>query len=132
MLGHENLATARGHVHERAPAAAIMVNVALIEALAESLCGAAALLFTFIATMSRSPALERMAQGLISAVLVLCAVVLWWLSLAGGTLWGSNYLPKPLSLFCLLLALAARMNIKGTNISFGANPHNIGRSDDEE
>ena len=53
------------------------------------------------------------------------------LSLAGGELWGSNYLPRPLSLFCVLIAVAARMNIKGTNVSFGANPHSIGRMDDE-
>lgn len=109
-----------------------MVEVQVIEALAEVLCGLSALLFTFIASMSRSPALERRAQSLIAVSLVLCAIVLWWLSLAGGTLWGSNYLPRPLSLFCLLLALAARMNIKGTNVSFGANPHSIGKMREEE
>ncbi|DAC08575.1 MAG: hypothetical protein CBD01_001075 [Euryarchaeota archaeon TMED141] len=108
-----------------------MVAVHLIEALAETLCGVAAVLFTFIATLSRSPAAERVAQNVISLVLVLAAGVLWWLSLAGGELWGSNYLPRPLSLFCVLIAVAARMNIKGTNVSFGANPHSIGRSDDE-
>lgn len=109
-----------------------MVDVSIIEGMAEALCGLSALLFTFIATMSRSPQLERRAQALISGTLLLCAVVLWWLALSGGALWGSNYLPKPLSLFCILLSLAARMNIKGTNVSFGANPHSIGRAKEEE
>ena len=31
----------------------------------------------------------------------------------------------------VLIAVAARMNIKGTNVSFGANPHSIGRMNDE-
>ena len=116
---------------EAAPVPVAMVAVTFIEALAETLCGVAAVIFTFIATLSRSPSAERVAQNVISAVLVLAAVVLWWLSLAGGELWGSNYLPRPLSLFCVLIAIAARMNIKGTNVSFGANPHSIGRMSDE-
>ena len=72
--------------------------------------------------------IEYMAQNVmgleslfISLILFLkCAIVLWWLSLAGGSLWGSNYLPKPLSLVCIIIAISARMNIKGTNVSFGA------------
>ena len=96
-----------------------MVEVTLIEGLAESLCGVAAVLFTFIATLSRSPAAERVAQNVISVVLVLAAVVLWWLSLAGGELWGSNYLPRPLSLFCVLIAIAARMNTWSTLLASG-------------
>ena len=40
---------------------------------------------------------------------------------------GSNYLPKPLSLVCIILAISARLNIRGTNVSFGANPHSIGK-----
>jgi hypothetical protein len=31
-----------------------------------------------------------------------------------------------------VIAIAARMNIKGENVSFGANPHTIGKSDEEE
>jgi hypothetical protein len=50
----------------------------------------------------------------------------------GGTLWGSNYLPKPLSVVCIVLAISARMNIKGENVSFGANPHTIGKDKGEE
>ena len=103
----------------------------IIEHLAEALCGISAALFTFIATFSRSEKAEYMVQNLIAVTLILCAVVLWWLSLAGGSLWGSNYLPKPLSLVCIIIAISARMNIKGTNVSFGANPHSIGKAEDE-
>ena len=50
--------------------------------------------------------------------------------MADGELWGSNYLPKPLSLLCIIVAVAARMNIKGQNVSFGANPHSIKKKED--
>ncbi|MBT4070360.1 MAG: hypothetical protein HOL72_04560 [Euryarchaeota archaeon] len=106
-----------------------MVAVASIELLAQSLCFTSSILFAFIATFSRSPRAENIAQNTIAILLVASAIVLWWLSLSGGTLWGSNYLPKPLSLVCLILAFSARMNIKGTNVSFGANPHTIGKTD---
>ena len=75
----------------------------------------------------RSEKAEYMAQNIIAISLILCAIVLWWLALSGGSLWGSNYLPKPLSLVCVIIAFSAKMNIKGTNISFGANPHSIGK-----
>ena len=73
-----------------------------------------------------------MAQNFIMASLLATAGILWWLSLSGGELWGSNYLPKPLSLLCVIIAIAAKLNIKGQNVSFGANPHTIGKSDSDE
>ena len=112
-----------------------MVGVESIELLAQSLCFLSAILFALIATFSRSEKAESAAQNAIAILLVASAAVLWWLSLSGGELWGSNYLPKPLSLVCLILAFSARMNIKGKNVSFGANPHSIGKdeqSDDSE
>jgi len=108
-----------------------MVSVVFIEHLAEALCGISAVLFTFIATFSRSPRAENIVQNLIAIILISAAGVLWWLSLSGGELWGSNYLPKPLSLVCIVIAISARMNIKGENISFGANPHTIGKENHE-
>ena len=75
---------------------------------------------------------ELLVQNIIFTTLLLAAASLWWLSLAGGSLWGSNYLPRPLSIVCIVLAIAARMNIKGENVSFGANPHSIGRHVEEE
>lgn len=104
----------------------------ILEKLAEGLCYSSAILFTFIATFSRSEKAESMAQNAIALMLIACAGVLWWLSLSGGELWGSNYLPKPLSLVCIVLAISARMNIKGTNVSFGANPHSISKMKQEE
>ena len=109
-----------------------MVSVTFIEHLAEALCGISAVLFTFIATFSRSPRAEEVAQNVIFFTLIVAAIVLWILSSQGGVLWGSNYLPKPLSLVCIVIAISARMNIKGENVSFGANPHTIGKSSEEE
>ena len=109
-----------------------MVSVEFIESLAELLCGVSAILFTFIATFSRSEKAENIVQNVIALLLIGAAGVLWWLSLSGGELWGSNYLPKPLSLVCIVIAISARMNIKGENVSFGANPHTIGKSSEEE
>jgi hypothetical protein len=109
-----------------------MVGVESIEQLAQSLCFLSAVLFAFIATFSRSEKAESAAQSAIAILLVASAATLWWLSLSGGELWGSNYLPKPLSLVCLILAFSARMNIKGKNVSFGANPHTIGKADQED
>tara|TARA_B100001564_G_scaffold294044_1_gene258793 strand:+ start:2366 stop:2776 length:411 start_codon:yes stop_codon:yes gene_type:complete len=120
------------HIEELRPLPSSMVDPATIERLAEGLCGFSAILFTFIASFSRSPSVERVVQNLIALSLIAAAAVLWWLSLSGGTLWGSNYLPKPLSLVCVVIAISARMNIKGENVSFGANPHTIGKDSAEE
>ncbi|MDP6870384.1 MAG: hypothetical protein QGI21_06415 [Candidatus Poseidoniaceae archaeon] len=109
-----------------------MVEVATIEIIAQSLCFISLFFFVFIASFSRSEKLELIAQNFIMISLLLTALVLWWLSLSGGELWGSNYLPKPLSLLCVIVAIAAKLNIKGENLSFGANPHTIGKNLEEE
>ena len=109
-----------------------MVEVEIIELLAQSMCFISLIAFIFIATFSRNEVLERSAQNFIMTSLLITAAVLWWLSLSGGELWGSNYLPKPLSLLCIIIAFAARLNIKGQNVSFGANPHSIGKMDEDE
>ena len=109
-----------------------MVEATLGEQLAEVLCGVSAVLFTFIATFSRSPKAEAVVQNVIFVLLIAAAGVLWVLPSVGGELWGSDYLPRPLALFCIILAISARMNIKGENVSFGANPHSIGKMKEEE
>ena len=109
-----------------------MVDVDIISFLVQSFCGISAFLFMFVATFSRSEKAELVVQNIIFTSLLLAAASLWWLSLAGGSLWGSNYLPKPLSIVCVVLAIGARMNIKGENVSFGANPHSIGKKSEEE
>ena len=73
-----------------------------------------------------------MVQNIIFFLLIAAAAVLWFLPSVGGELWGSDYIPRPLALFCIILAISARMNIKGENVSFGANPHSIGRMREEE
>ncbi len=109
-----------------------MVEVGFISFLVQTFCGISAILFVFVATFSRSEKAEALVQNIIFTTLLLAAASLWWLSSAGGSLWGSNYLPQPLSIVCIILAIAARMNIKGENVSFGANPHSIGKSLEEE
>ena len=119
-------------VEEPLPLSMGMVGVETIELLAQSMCYISLTAFIFIATFSRSEKLELMAQNFIMFSLLLTAAILWWLSSSGGKLWGSNYLPKPLSVLCVIIAISARLNIKGQNVSFGANPHSIGRNKDEE
>ena len=108
-----------------------MVEVGVIEVLAQSMCFISLTAFIFIATFSRSEKLELMAQNFIMVSLLTTSGILWLLSLWGGELWGSNYLPKPLSLLCVIIAIAAKLNIKGQNVSFGANPHSIGKENYE-
>jgi len=118
-------------VEEPLPIGIDMVETEFIEAIAQSMCFLSLTAFIFIATFSRNEKMELIAQNFIMFSLIVTAVILWWLSSAGGELWGSNYLPKPLSVLCLVVAIAARMNIKGQNVSFGANPHSIGRKEEE-
>ena len=118
-------------VEEPLPTGTDMVETELIEVLAQSMCFVSLTAFVFIATFSRNEKMELMAQNFIMFSLLITAVILWWLSSAGGELWGSNYLPKPLSLLCVVVAIAARLNIKGQNVSFGANPHSIGKKNYE-
>ena len=118
-------------VEEPLPIGINMVETEFIEVIAQSMCFLSLTAFIFIATFSRNEKMELIAQNFIMFSLLLTAVILWWLSSAGGELWGSNYLPKPLSVLCVVVAVAARMNIKGQNVSFGANPHNIGKKDEE-
>ncbi|RAH14472.1 MAG: hypothetical protein CMB20_003140 [Methanobacteriota archaeon] len=107
-----------------------MVGAETLEIMSQSMCFISLIAFIFIATFSRSEKLELFAQNFIMFSLLITAGLLWWLSLADGELWGSNYLPKPLSLLCIIVAVAARMNIKGQNVSFGANPHSIKKKED--
>ncbi|HIF45873.1 MAG TPA: hypothetical protein EYQ73_03640 [Candidatus Poseidoniales archaeon] len=109
-----------------------MVEASTIELMAQLTCSISLVAFTFIATFSRNAKLELKVQNFIMFTLMLSAILLWWLHFAGGTLWGSNYLPLPLSVVCVIIALSARMNIKGENVSFGANPHNISKILEEE
>ena len=109
-----------------------MDTVGLLETGSVSLCGVAVILWMSIGTFSRSAAGELLAQRAIAMICLVSAVLLFVLHYMGGELWGSDYIPRPLALFCVILAVSARMNIKGENVSFGANPHSIGRMQEEE
>ena len=40
-------------------------------------------------------------------------------------MWGSEGMVRPLAVLSILIAIAARMNLKGTQISQGMNPHQM-------
>ena len=50
----------------------------------------------------------------------------------GGTFWSSEKLIPPLIALNLIIMFAARLNLKGKQISQGMNPHQIGRLNQEE
>ena len=60
--------------------------------LTEILCGLSAILFTFIATFSRSERLELTMQNVLFFLLIASAASLWGVSLTGGTIWGDDYI----------------------------------------
>ncbi|MBJ84682.1 MAG: hypothetical protein CMB52_04105 [Euryarchaeota archaeon] len=96
-----------------------------VESLSQMLCASTLMLWVLIATFSRTDDSENRAQwGMF--ILALCtAGTLMIIDVQGGSIWGSNYLPKPLAVLCLAFAFMARLNIKGRNISQGMNPHQI-------
>ena len=104
----------------------------MLETLTEAMCGISLLLFAMVATLSRTDEMEKNAQTAIALSCLVTAALLWLLWLEGGSLWGSSELLRPLSLVLIVVAIASRMNIKGRNLSFGANPHNIGKMRGEE
>ena len=108
-----------------------MVEVEFISLLVQTFCGISAVLFMFVATFSRSEKVELLVQNIIFTTLLLAAASLWWLSLQADRCGDQIIFTSTIGrLHCL--AVAARMNIKGENVSFGANPHSIGRHVEEE
>ncbi|MGB2121079.1 MAG: hypothetical protein ACPH17_05575, partial [Candidatus Poseidoniaceae archaeon] len=61
-----------------------MVETEFIETLAQSMCFLSLTAFIFIATFSRNEKMELIAQNFIMFSLLLTAVILSWLSYAGG------------------------------------------------
>ena len=92
-----------------------MVGAETLEFMAQSMCFISLIAFIFIATFSRSEKLELFAQNFIMFSLLITA------GLLGVTLemaiMGFELPSKPLSLLCIIVAVAARMNIKGQNVS---------------
>ena len=96
-----------------------------IETLSQVLCGSTLLLWILIAHLSQNDEAENRAQWGMMILALSTTASLVYLDSTGGSLWGSTYLPKPLAVLCLAFAFMARLNIKGSNISQGMNPHQI-------
>ncbi|HIF16000.1 MAG TPA: hypothetical protein EYQ85_01950 [Candidatus Poseidoniales archaeon] len=109
-----------------------MVGVELLESIAQIFCGLSLFGFMFIATASRSEKLESFVQWMVVACSLFAAIMLFWLWGAGGTIWGSEGMIRPLAVLCILIALAARLNLKGKQLSQGMNPHQIMKENRQE
>ena len=90
-------------------------------------CGLTVIAFTLISMISRRPVLEMRMQTVLSFLFVIDAILLVAISRSGGTLWSSDAILLLLAVICLMLAVAARLNLRGEQISQGANPHSIRR-----
>lgn len=112
-------------VQEAAECGRYMAEVSLIEQLTRLSCGLAIIFFMFIATFSRSPSLERMAQRVLSVVSLTAGALLSYLAFTDGDFYGTTRMNPALALICFVVAAGASLNIKGENLSFGANPHTI-------
>ena len=106
-------------------------DAGFVEDLSQVLCGIAFLLWMLVATLSRTDRSEDIVQSVMVVVCLGATFSLAWLAWIGGSMWGSTFLPKPLAVLSLVFAIVSRMNIKGRNISFGANPHSIRRMNEE-
>ncbi len=108
------------------------MDLEFIESLTTIFCGIAIFGFTFVATASRNPKLEILIQQTISFCCIVAAVLLSIIAYNGGTIWSSKNLVPPLIALNLIITIAARMNLRGKQISQGMNPHQIGRLNQEE
>ena len=102
-----------------------MLDVDSLETMSQLSCGFSILGFMFIASASRSEKLESMVQWFVVLSSICAAVFLILLWNAGGGMWGSQAMVRPLAVLSILIAIAARLNLKGAQISQGMNPHEI-------
>ena len=108
------------------------MDLELIESLTTIFCGVAIFGFTIVATASRNPKIEIFIQQTISLCCVIAAILLSIIAFNGGTIWSSKKLIPPLIALNIIITIAARMNLRGKQISQGMNPHQIGRLNQEE
>ena len=88
-------------------------------------CGISFLAFTFVASASRSEKMETLVQWTIVTTSLLSAVLLIILKISNGEFWGSKMTAPPMAAFCIIIAISARINLKGKQISRGISPHKI-------
>lgn len=101
------------------------MNLELIESVTNLFCGIAIFGFTIIATVSRNPKLEIILQQIISFSCITASFLLLLLAINGGTIWSSEKIIPPLIAINIIITIAARMNLRGKQISQGMNPHKI-------
>ncbi|RAH16344.1 MAG: hypothetical protein CMB56_001005 [Methanobacteriota archaeon] len=101
------------------------MNLELIEGVTNIFCGIAIFGFTVIATVSRSPKLEIILQQIISFSCIMASFLLFLLGVNGGKIWSSEKLIPPLIALNIIITIAARMNLRGKQVSQGMNPHKI-------
>ncbi len=88
-------------------------------------CGISFLAFTFVASASRSEKIEALVQWTIVTTCLLSAILLMILKINDSQFWGSNMTAPPMAAFCIIIAISARINLKGKQISRGVSPHKI-------
>tara|TARA_B100000214_G_scaffold283419_1_gene213016 strand:+ start:123 stop:458 length:336 start_codon:yes stop_codon:yes gene_type:complete len=88
-------------------------------------CGISILAFTFVATASRSEKIEAIIQWSIVMTCLTSAFLLIIIKVIDGDFWGSKITPPPLASLCIIIAISARLNLKGKQISRGISPHKI-------
>lgn len=108
------------------------MNLELIESITNVFCGVSIFGFTIIATASRKPKLELFIQQIISFCCISAAILLFVLALNGGTIWSSEKVIPPLIALNIIITIAARMNLRGKQVSQGINPHKIRKLKQEE
>jgi hypothetical protein len=102
----------------------------LLATAAEVQCWLAILAFTLVATASRNERVEMAFQRFIMGVCLTLAATFIALWFNDENMWGKAD-PRPLAVVCVIIAIAARLNLKGENVSFGANPHTINKREEE-
>ena len=110
----------------------MVMNLEILETITNFSCGLAVFAFTVIATASRNPKVEVLVQQIITICCIFSAVLLTIILINGGTFWSSEKLIPTLIALNLIIMFAARLNLKGKQISQGMNPHQIGRLNQEE
>ena len=73
---------------------------------------------------------ETLIQQMISFCCISAALLLFVIALNGGSFWSSETLITPLIALNLIITIAARINLRGKQVSQGMNPHQINRKKD--
>lgn len=108
------------------------MDLEFIESITTLFCGVAVFAFTIVATASRNPKFEILIQQIISFCCISAAILLFVIAINDGSFWSSKNLVPPLIALNLIITIAARMNLRGKQVSQGMNPHQIGRLSQEE